>query len=207
MGRERGASYYDQHCSLQMLPLEQSPWRNLYLAAFSLIAECRGLPVADLGCGTGRFAKLLQRGSWADYWGVDFSQVRIEEARRYVPGFHFTQGHVLDPYMVSRYKEFQVFVLLELLEHLDEDLLLLKSIPAGAKVVFSVPNFDDPAHVRWFEEKASVVERYRELLDFKEASWIVLKEPATGRKSIFLCRCLRQDTLQEEEPNGETSPS
>lgn len=191
MGFERSSAYYDANTRLHMLPLEKSPWRALYEGAWTLLVGFKGRPLADLGCGTGRFAKLLQGQGWSNYWGVDFSEVRIKEARRYVPGFEFTCEDLLSVHTVSRFCDFEVFVLLEVLEHIREDLQLLQSLPPGAAVIFSVPNFDDPAHVRWFSSKAHIVNRYQTILDFSDASWLQLQDASSG-KSIFLCRCRRK---------------
>ncbi len=153
----------------------------------------KDLSVADLGCGTGRFAKLLKDRGWLHYWGVDFSRVRIEEAKRYVPDFEFSCNDLLSPQTVSNYNRFQVFVLLEVLEHIQEDMKLLQSIPRGAVIIFSVPNFDDHAHVRWFPAVAHILGRYGGLLDFNGSPWITLQDIKRPGTKIFLCRCLRRN--------------
>jgi len=52
--------------------------------------------------------------------------------------------------------------MLEILEHLREDLALLGHIPSGALIVGSVPNYGgaETGHVRRFETWGEVVERY-----------------------------------------------
>ena len=51
-------------------------------------------------------------------------------------------------------------ILLEVLEHISNDLFILGNLLSGTKVVFSVPTFGDPSHVRKFLTEKEIVERY-----------------------------------------------
>lgn len=166
MGREQPATFYDSRMSEMMKPLETSRWRGLYQTVANLLppAEMAGA-VADLGCGTGRFAELLRRRGYQSYWGVDFSAVRIEEARRYVPQYPFDIGDLFDSAVVERFSEFSTFVVTEVLEHVERDVELLESLPLGAWVVLSVPSYDSDGHVRHFRNKRQVESRYGTALD------------------------------------------
>jgi 2-polyprenyl-3-methyl-5-hydroxy-6-metoxy-1,4-benzoquinol methylase len=58
-----------------------------------------------------------------------------------------------------------IFTCLEVLEHLEDDLALVKRIPPGFLFIASVPNSPSVAHVRTFPTVGSVFERYgRELI-------------------------------------------
>ena len=47
------------------------------------LGDVRGKRVLDVGCGKGRFLRILrEQDPWADLWGLDIS----EEMLRYVPG-------------------------------------------------------------------------------------------------------------------------
>ncbi|MCZ7538265.1 MAG: methyltransferase domain-containing protein [Acidimicrobiia bacterium] len=76
------ASFYDADLatpdSLALIPLEQSPWLALYEEVLRWLP--RGWPIVDLGCGTGRLARLLANHGWADYQGHDFSPMAIQTA-------------------------------------------------------------------------------------------------------------------------------
>lgn len=165
MGSEKGPTYYNTHMERALLPLAESPWRQVYETAVELLPSLTE-GIADLGCGTGRFAQLLYQNGCRNYWGVDFSEVRIEEARRTVPEFEFTVGGLLDPDVRERLRDFRTFVLLEVLEHLSQDREILESLPRGSTVVFSVPNFDSSAHVRHYPSVKAVHDLYADLLDF-----------------------------------------
>lgn len=176
------AEWYDAVLpgSRAMAPLEESSALPVYETALALLPN---LPVVELGCGTGRFAKLC--GGW--YAGFDFAPKVIEEARRYCPGHRFEVADI-------RYWEHGpdlpdecCYVLLEVLEHLDDDRDALMRIPPGLPVVFSVPNFWSESHVRRFYQPSHVFERYGDLLDFE--AWQAVSFPMLGRRiHVFRAR-------------------
>jgi trans-aconitate methyltransferase len=149
----------------------------------------KGARIADLGCGTGRLAKLLVAKGYPNIWGVDFSMERVVEARRYVPEASFECGDLFDPSIQSRYQDFQAFVILEVLEHISSDLSLLEALPKDAMVVASVPNYDSAGHVRVFPEISDVHDRYGELLDINAMG--VLPRNREGR-FIYVMRGIRR---------------
>ena len=103
--------------------------------------------VLDVCCGTGELGKYVE-----DYHGIDFSAEAIRDNPRTRQCDVFREE-------LSGY---DTYVLLEALEHLD-DVALLRRIPAGADVVFSVPSFGDPSHMRTYNEQI-VRLRYADLL-------------------------------------------
>lgn len=190
MGREQTADFYDGRMTKVSLPLEQSPWLTVYSITADLLPLAKqSVPIADLGCGTGRLAKLLHSQGHERYWGIDFSQERIDEARRYVPEFSFDVGDVFDPAVQRHFTEFGAFIALELLEHIDDDLPLLEALPPRATVLFSVPNYDSAGHVRMFPSANDAARRYGRLLDID--SQAVLPRRKTG-KFIFVFRGSRR---------------
>ncbi|MCH8822208.1 MAG: class I SAM-dependent methyltransferase [Planctomycetes bacterium] len=193
MGEQKGPDYYDVQLARVCEPLETSPWRRLYETVLSIMPPpAQAEPVADLGCGTGRFARLLQQNGYTDYWGVDFSTKRIEEARRYVPGFEFTVADLLSPEVHERLRRYQVFVLTEVLEHVTDDLDILSRLPSGGHVIVSVPNFDSAGHVRYFESVDKVIERFETLIDFAGQPRLTLPLPSRPEKKIFVVRGVRK---------------
>lgn len=149
-----------------MLPLEASPWLGLYQWASWLIPW--GCPVVDLGCGTGRFAEQIRRREQTtNFEGIDFSSAAIAECRRYVPEWS-------DKFRVEDLRDWQpcperlsntVYTCLETLEHLEDDMSLVRRIPVGHQFVFSVPNFGGEAHLRTFQNVSDAWLRYGQLLD------------------------------------------
>ncbi len=114
--------------------------------------------VLDIGCGVGELSKYVK-----NYKGFDFSEVAVTIAKK--KGANVWLG---DAYDKKNYKEADYYVLTEVLEHLD-DKKILGNIPTGQKVIFSVPSFNDPSHIRVFSEGQMRV-RYKDLLDIKKVT-------------------------------------
>jgi hypothetical protein len=62
-----------------------------------------------------------------------------------------------------------LYTCLEVLEHLEDDLALIYSFPSGARLVFSVPSYDNEAYVRFFPQPLAAFERYSDAVEL--ASW------------------------------------
>lgn len=171
-----------------MLPLETSPWLELYRWASWLVTW--GCPIVDLGCGTGRFAEQIRlRNNTANFTGLDFSPAAIDECRSYIPSWD-DRFHVVDlrdwqpdPERLSN----TVYTCLETLEHLEDDISLVRRIPVGHEFVFSVPNFGGEAHLRTFQNPSDAWERYGGLLSFK--AWMLIGD---GRNCCHLYRTVRR---------------
>jgi 2-polyprenyl-3-methyl-5-hydroxy-6-metoxy-1,4-benzoquinol methylase len=162
----KDATWYNGNSDRAMLPIEQSPWLPLYKAAAGLLPHPDGaVPILDLGCGTGRFAKLLHNRGYTAYTGVDFATALLSEARKYNKG----QGYsfkTLDVYNAGELIEkHSLIVMLELLEHLEYDKELLEMITPGSQVIISVPNHESESHLRIFPDFASCKARYGDILD------------------------------------------
>lgn len=131
---EKDAAYYEKHGDME------DRYTNIYQAVGRFIGDRTML---DIGCGQGKLSAYIKK-----YAGFDM---------------------VKNPYRVAdiyteEYGDYGVYVLLEVLEHLTRDIDVLKKIPFGKQVVFSVPSFDDPSHVRMFTEQI-IRWRYRDWLN------------------------------------------
>lgn len=116
--------------------------------------------VIDIGCGPGQFAEYLSAEvPRIDYLGLDFSATAIQLARRRCPELKFERKDVRE-YLSEGKNDEQVYVLLEVLEHIEDDIGLLNLLPEGSKVIFSVPNFDSFGHVRFFQTREQLIERF-----------------------------------------------
>lgn len=165
MGRVQGRDYYNKAVSGYVsTPFERNERRSLYEHACSQVPA--GAKVADIGCGTGHCAGCLAaRGFPAHrYWGVDFADEVIAIGRKLYPGWDFEVGDITEPEVTDKFRAFDTFLAVEVLEHISDDIGLLRQIPPGAFVVLSVPNFDDPGHVRWFRDMKAVIARYGKMV-------------------------------------------
>lgn len=169
MGKEQPRSYYDKKYSRDGLRGWQSyrkPRQRLFKVAREAIGDAA--LVVDLGCGPGHFAQFLDDHGWqGSYVGFDFSDVALAQARELMLGQGAYDFEWIDLASATRLADVPgaTYVLMEVLEHIEDDRGVLHLVPPGATCIISVPQFDDPAHVRHFEEWAQVVDRYDGQLD------------------------------------------
>jgi 2-polyprenyl-3-methyl-5-hydroxy-6-metoxy-1,4-benzoquinol methylase len=189
LGTQRGKDYYNKAIARDCMPLEESPWLKLYnLAADALPKPWREPKIMDLGCGTGRFARLLYNRGYEHYLGIDFSDVRISIAQFYVPQYEFRVQGVLAPETQRLYNDFNTFVILEVLEHINFDVPLLKALPSGANVILSVPNYGADSHVRKFKNLGAVNRRYGKILRVIDERTVWL----SSDNKIFMWKAVRR---------------
>ena len=120
-----------------------------YIPIYEEVADIIGdRSMLDIGCGQGKLSAYIK-----DYAGFDMVD----------------NPHGVGDIYTRDYEDCAVYVLLEVLEHLERDLEVLGKIPVGKQVLFSVPSFDDPAHVRVYTEDI-VRWRYRDIIHFYNVS-------------------------------------
>jgi len=131
--------------------------------------------ILDLGCGYGNLARFLSMKGYSrqSYTGIDFSSLGIQLARKWVPKFVFARGDLLDKKTAKKfYRPDYVYVILEVLEHVKEDLRVLSIIPLNSEIILSVPNFSGTSHVRFFETEKQAINRYSSLIDVESSETI-----------------------------------
>jgi len=94
--------------------------------------------IIDLGCGNGGLiAEFLKRGIDGSFAGADISESAIRYARENVPGVNF---FCLDLINNGLDENYDIAVLSEVLEHLENDSLILEKLAPRVKyVIVSVP--------------------------------------------------------------------
>lgn len=107
-----------------------------YKQIYQEIAGLATGKVLDIGCGTGELGRLIK-----NYRGFDFSAEAIKIANN--P--NCWRGNLYDK---RHYRDYDTYVMCEVLEHLEFDKEALQLIPPGKRVILTVPSFDDPAHLR-----------------------------------------------------------
>ena len=145
--------------------------------------------IADFGCGVGQFAELVLKNGLNYAYGVDFSEKAIKMANERNGQDYFYVANLYDE-SSFRIKNYNTAILLEVLEHVEQDLKIISYIPEAVRVIFSVPNFDDLSHLRTYDLE-SISRRYESLLDIKEISTFVIK----GRAVIYLCDAIRKSEI------------
>jgi trans-aconitate methyltransferase len=164
------ADFYDERLAT-VLDAEER-YQPLYEAALELVPPQSH--VVELGSGSGRFAAMLLEQRAASYIGIDFAPETTTEARRYVGQDVFR----VDDLRTCLIPPADVYVSLEVLEHLEDDLALIKRLPRHAWLVLSVPSFPSASHVRWFPEIGSAVRRYEDVLKMDQQQIIPLPSGA-----------------------------
>ena len=142
---EKGSDYYN---SLYKKSADMSRYEDIYKKVGSW---AKG-KVLDIGCGTAHLAKYMN-----DYSGFDFSAEAIGKA---TANIWEANAYTED------YAGYDTYVALEVLEHLD-DIRVIKQIPEGKVIIFSVPSFSDNSHIRTYTE-TMVRDRYSKLIDIDE---------------------------------------
>ena len=187
---EQNAQYYDNmyrtggHIGQYHVHYTESRYFPVWFRGAEIISSMNNPRVLDIGCGPGQFAHLLFDNGITSYKGIDHSSEAIELAKNNVPQWagNFTVTNVFD--IDSLPENIDIVTMFEVLEHLERDLDLLKLIPSGTQVLFSVPSYGSTSHVRQFKHPQNVKKRYKSLVD------IILLEDFTDcpeqGKTIFL---------------------
>lgn len=159
---EYGADFYDETFENEDR-WRKAYWKLIWYGSWAVIgdrvAHSDSPRVLDMGCGAGHLARLLADQGVDHYTGFDFSAKRLEQARLVVPEFRF---EIADAYTTDLFDtvDYTIVVCTEFLEHLEGDLEILRRIHSGTRVLGTVPNYDAKAHLRHFDSKAEVEDRY-----------------------------------------------
>jgi SAM-dependent methyltransferase len=139
---------------------------SVYYPAWTVVADriarSGAQCVLDLGCGPGQFAALLSDRGITAYRGLDFSKKSIELAQDHCPAYEFEQADISAPGVIESLG-YDCVVSLEFLEHVEDDVGILRRIAEGTQVLATVPNYQSAGHVRIFSNEAEVLDRYLQL--------------------------------------------
>lgn len=159
---------------------QSNAWRKRRMPFYRKLASYI-LPtdnVLDLGCGNGILAAT---SIWDKYFGIDYSEVAIQQAKRFCPKADFYCGDVLEYIRITNYN---TVILTEFLEHIEEDTKILWKIKVGAKVILSVPDNEPlingmPTNCRLHKRSYTIdnIKNRYHMIDFTELfifeKWII----------------------------------
>lgn len=186
--KEKDSAYYD---AIFEKGYNTSGRYFLYTEILKMVEKHRHPRVLEVGCGVGDLGKLIVEKGYA-YRGFDFSEEAIRQCKESCPQGHF---RVADAYDRKNYQPFDynIAVAVEVLEHVD-DIRLIQNIPTGAVLVASVPDFDDAAHLRLYQNpREDIVKRFSPYLNITEISVCPAKNMQTGQSvNIYLFQGVRK---------------
>lgn len=160
--------YYDDvysHSDTYAQPAERSIYLPLWERIAAVLLECGVKNILDFGCGPGQFAEFVEQNlPFAGYCGIDFSPVAVSLASSRCPRYSF-ERQVLPLADFADLPSFDAVICTEVLEHVEQDLDLLRSVPSGVIFIGSVPNFFSFSHLRVFQSAQHVRDRYGRFFD------------------------------------------
>ncbi len=139
--------------------------------------------ILEVGCGVGELGRrLVIRGH--TYAGFDFSPMALAKHSLTT----FSNVWCGDAYDANNwlYLPYDTLVAVEVFEHLD-DLRILRFIPPGTHVVFSVPNFSSRSHLRTYPNADAIGKYYKGVLKIADVTRVDMQDD----KVIFVCDAVR----------------
>ena len=185
MGKEKNPDYYDNIFTTRneyLRSYKESPYWVHWTQVIKFLGNDKTQKILEIGCGTGQLAEYIRNEGFVNYSGFDFSPQAIKLANKKVPDFTFKINNALSK---NAYQDlYDTAICLEVLEHLNNDIDVILNIEEGKTLIFSVPNFDDPGHVRWFISERQIKSRYYKLLDIRSIVRI---------GNIYVCKAIRKN--------------
>lgn len=172
MGKEQTAEWYDAlyvAASSYKGEPETCGWYPLWRYGLNWLRDVSASRCVDLGCGPGHFAQLVVGDpalASLGYVGYDFSRTAIALAKQRVPNSRclFVAADLRSKSWTADVTHGAAVVAFEVLEHVAADIDLVTAIPGGTPVLVTVPNANDPSHVRVFHTEQQLARRYAPLL-------------------------------------------
>ena len=174
-GVEQPPEFYDQRYN------QGEHWKEHYTDSYyyplwTVIADrirhIGAQRILDIGCGPGQVACLLRDIGVREYKGLDFSTARVARARAVCPEYEFIAANVFEDNLLETY-HYDCVLIMEFLEHIEQDVEVIKRVRPGTTVLATVPNFPDAGHVRHFDSVNEVKVRYSPLFSKLEVTTIL----------------------------------
>jgi 2-polyprenyl-3-methyl-5-hydroxy-6-metoxy-1,4-benzoquinol methylase len=162
VGAERSSRWYDDKFSAStayQAPYQHSPYYFLWTVIVDRLRRGGAKEILEIGCGTGQLAAFLLDQGIETYVGMDFSSKAIEYAREAAPEGRFVIDDARTSTIYSD-EQYDVLICTEVLEHIADDLSVVRSFRPETRCLFSVPSYNSEGHVRFFNDAEAVRQRY-----------------------------------------------
>ena len=169
--KEKTADFYSS-IKKDMLKSEHK-YKELFESVVTMLPENKITSVLDLGCGIGSLVPFLNTSGYTNYLGVDFASNLTLAASLRFSEYRFITDDISSKVVSKMMSKYSVIICLEVLEHMKNDLELIKSLPSEKPFIFSVPTVMSKGHVRCFASQDEVVARYQEFLLFDKNKTIM----------------------------------
>lgn len=159
---EKGSNWYDASFDAggtSACHYTGSEYYFLWSVMVDRIQRTAAKSILEIACGSGQLASLIQDKAACKYIGFDFSQTRVEFARKAYPSLSFLQQDAFQTDLFTTC-DYDTVVCTEFLEHVEEDTVVLNKIRKGSRFYGTVPNFGFTSHVRHFDNQDEVRSRY-----------------------------------------------
>lgn len=169
---EQKAEYYDR---IYTEPYDWKQYRSTYERLIKHLPTNKKVRIFDMGCGVGGFLTVCWENGYKNLSGIDFSQNAIRQATELLPK-EFDKSRLvigdlnfITDMFIRQAIKVDVIVMIELLEHIEEDVELVKKARKLLKkdgfIIGTVPNRQMPpevveSHVRMYDER-SFMERFQ----------------------------------------------
>jgi len=130
--------------------------------------------ILDIGCGTGQFGAMCTKRRHR-YIGVDYSKVAIKVAKKMCPKGKFYVRDIIKKRNAITNGRYKVITFVEFLEHIQDDLGVIKSVPKGKTIIATLPSFGGKPHIRYFPTVLSAKERYDKYIKYTKVKRISKK--------------------------------
>lgn len=205
MGIELGPEYYDSVFSTSK-NYEKKPkdsiYYNLWKCILDEIHKINPTFIVDIGCGPGHMEEMIAEepnSNLKKCIGYDFSSVAINKCIAKLSNDNKFLFKIADMTKINLLEDLRshhvkldktLFISLEFIEHITEDLKIIEQVPKNNTFLFSVPSYDSKGHVRFFSDVEQVYARYSNLLNFINVN--IMKTSDKGTNVIYICLCRRK---------------
>jgi 2-polyprenyl-3-methyl-5-hydroxy-6-metoxy-1,4-benzoquinol methylase len=177
----------------------ETPYFVLWTQVIRLLKSVSNPNILEIGCGTGQFAEYLKDEGYNQYRGFDFSAEAIKIATARVPSFNFFVSDALSP---NPYQEkHDTVICMEVLEHITNDLSVIRLLKEGTKVILTLPTFPAEGHVRWFNNERSIKSRFYTVIDIEYIIKINIWFVCAGTVKEFKPNVFQRIFKTREEPS------